>query len=104
MKFIRPAKEGTSMKHDAESPSFLRHPLFMIGQDSHGHWVARDQNGTRGGLFVNRAEALRYIRFENGNRAQAFVTVAGVLDLDMRAMNVAQRQPTIENQRDRKVA
>ena len=68
---------------EAEPPSCLRFPLFMIGQDSHGNWVVQDQSGIRGGLFVDRGEALRYIRFENGNRPQAFVTVAGIFELDM---------------------
>ena len=37
----------------------------------------------RGGLFVDRAEALRFAMFENGNRPQAVVMVAGVFELDM---------------------
>ena len=60
-------------------------PLFLVGRDSHGHWVARDQGGLRGGLFVDRAEALRFAMFENGNRPQAVVMVPGVLELDMNA-------------------
>jgi hypothetical protein len=55
----------------------------MIGQDSRGSWVVAEKNGTRGGLFVDRAQALRYIRSENGNRPQAFVTVAGVFELNI---------------------
>ena len=47
------------MKNEAEPPSCLRPPIFLIGQDSRGNWVARDQSGTRGGLFVNCTEALR---------------------------------------------
>jgi len=31
--------------------------VFMIGQDSRGNWVVRDQSGLRGGLFVGRAQA-----------------------------------------------
>ena len=94
------------MKNQAEHPSCLRPPIFMIGQDSQGNWVARDQSGTRGGLFVNRAEALRYIRFENGNRPQAFVTVSGIFELDMtRAQDAApQRQPGVDAKRELRVA
>jgi len=58
-------------------------PLFLVGRDSHGHWVARDQSGRRGGLFVDRTEALKFAMFENGNRPQAVVMVPGVLELDM---------------------
>jgi hypothetical protein len=85
------------MKNQAEPPSCLRPPIFMIGQDSQGNWVARDQSGTRGGLFVNRAEALR---------PQAFVTVSGIFELDMtRAQDAApQRQPGVDAKRELRVA
>jgi hypothetical protein len=59
--------------------------LFLVGRDRAGHWVVRDQQGLRGGLFVGRSEALKYALFENGNRPQAVVMVPGVLELDMRA-------------------
>jgi hypothetical protein len=61
----------------------LESPLFLVGKDSHGNWVARDQSGRCGGLFVGRDEALRYARAENGNRPQAIVMVDDVLELDM---------------------
>ena len=63
--------------------------LFLVGKDKEGHWVARDQRGLRGGLFVDRAEAVKFAMFENGNRSQAIVTVAGVLELDMTAKRPA---------------
>ncbi len=94
------------MKIQAEPPSRLRPPIFMIGQDSRGNWVARDQNGTRGGLFLSRAEALRYVRFENGDRPQAFVAVNGTFELDMtKAQGAApQRQLNADTQRQLRVA
>jgi hypothetical protein len=46
-----------------------------------GNWVVRDKSGTRGGLFVDRTEALRYIRSESG----ASVTAAGCFELDVSA-------------------
>ena len=49
----------------AEPPSWLRPPLFMIGQDCRGNWVVEDQNGVCGGLFVDRDAALRFVRSEN---------------------------------------
>ena len=45
--------------------------------------MVQDQNGVRGGLFVDRAEALRYVRLENGNQPGAVVAVSGVLELDL---------------------
>jgi hypothetical protein len=94
------------MKNEAELPSCLRPPIFMIGQDSRGHWVARDLSGRRGGLFVNRAEALRYIRSENGNRPHSFVTITGIIELDMTGIQnpASQRQHGAETERQLWVA
>jgi hypothetical protein len=57
--------------------------IFLIGRNSRGNWVVLDQQGIRGGLFVDRSEALKFAMFENGNRPQAVVMVPGVLELDM---------------------
>jgi hypothetical protein len=66
-----------------EPPSLFRPPLFMVGQDERGHWVAQALDGVCGGLFVSRDAAMRYIRSEKGPSPQAVVVVSGVLDLDM---------------------
>jgi hypothetical protein len=73
----------TFMRNDAEPPSGLQAPCFMIGQDSHGNWVVRDGNGIRGGLFVDRAQAVKFVRFETGNQPNAIVVASGILELDM---------------------
>jgi hypothetical protein len=57
--------------------------LFFIGKDSHGNWVVQDQRHRCGGLFIDRAEALRFALFENGHRPQAVVMVPGIFELDM---------------------
>jgi hypothetical protein len=57
--------------------------LFRVGRDSHGNWVAQDPQGLCGGLFVNRADALKFAMFENGNCPQAVIMVPGTLELDM---------------------
>ena len=70
----------------AEPPSTLSSlmsRLFRIGKDSRGNWVVQDQQGLCGGLFVDRAEALRFALFENGNRPQAVIMVPGIFELDM---------------------
>jgi hypothetical protein len=63
--------------------SSLSSRLFRIGKDSQGNWVVQDQQGLCGGLFIDRAEALRFALFENGHRPQAVVMVPGILELDM---------------------
>ena len=72
-------------KGEPPSSSGSKSPLFLIGKDSHGNWVVQDQSGLCGGLFVDRAEALKFAMFENGNRPQAVIMVPGVLELDMSA-------------------
>jgi hypothetical protein len=64
-----------------EPPS--RTHLFFIGKDRHNNWVVQDQQHRRGGLFVDRAEALRFALFENGHQPQAVVMVPGIFELDM---------------------
>jgi hypothetical protein len=57
--------------------------LFFLGKNSRGQWVAQDQNGKRGGLFVSQAAALKFARFENGNRPELVVNIPGVFELDL---------------------
>jgi hypothetical protein len=74
------------MRQDAEPPSSeppSGDHLFMIGRNSRGNRVVRDQSGLRGGLFIDRTEALRFALFENGHRPQAVLMVPGILELDL---------------------
>ena len=68
--------------------------LFLIGKNSRGNWVVQEQEGLCGGLFVGRAEALKFAMFENGNRPQAVIMVPGILELDMNAKAHASSHPT----------
>jgi hypothetical protein len=76
----------------SEPPSWLRPPLFMVGQDRRGNWVVQEQKGMRGGLFVNREAALRYVRSENGFKPQAIVMVSGDFELDVNRNAAAVRR------------
>jgi len=82
------------MKVVAESEPPPCPSVFILGQDNRGNWVVRDQNGLRGGIFVGRAEALRYVRFEAGDRARAVVMVNEALELDTSGT----RRPPIPHQ------
>jgi hypothetical protein len=88
---------GQSEPPSTRSASPLRR-LFRIGKDSHGNWVVQDQLGLCGGLFVNRAEALRFAMFENGNRPQAVIMVPGVLELDMSVKLRTDQRSTVDAQ------
>jgi hypothetical protein len=63
--------------------------LFLIGKNRRGNWVAQSQHGLRGGLFISRAEALKFALFENGNRPELVITVPGVFDLDLSSAALA---------------
>jgi hypothetical protein len=68
-----------SRKPSLQSSS--RSTIFLIGKDSRGNWVARDQAGLCGGFFVNRSEAVRFAMQENGRHARAVIMVPGILEL-----------------------
>jgi hypothetical protein len=71
---------------------------LFVGRNHKGQWVVQDHKRLRGGLFVNRAEALKYALFERGGRPQAVIMVPGVFELDMSG-TTSQRQNLIA-QRD----
>jgi hypothetical protein len=58
-------------------------PIIFIGKNSRGHWIAQEQNGRYGGLFVNRAQAFKYALFENGHHPETIVELSREIELDM---------------------
>jgi hypothetical protein len=69
-----------------EPPSAGRNPApFLIGKNSRGNWVVQDPSGLRGGLFVDRTQALKFAMSENGSRTQAVIMVPDGHELDMSA-------------------
>ena len=67
----------------AEPPSRGGHSVLMVGQDCRGSWVVQEQSGERGGLFVSRDAALRYVRDENRDQQSLVVMISGILELDV---------------------
>ena len=57
--------------------------IVLIGKNSRGHWVAQEQSGLFGGLFVNRAAAVKFALFENGHHPEAVVDAPSVLELSL---------------------
>ena len=72
--------------------------IVFIGRDKGGHWVAQEQNGLYGGLFINRAQAIKYALFENGYRPEMIVELSCEIELDM-GRNIASDQPRISGTR-----
>lgn len=59
--------------------------LVFIGKNNRGQWVAQEQNGLFGGLFVSRANAVRYALFENGHHPEKIIETPHLVELDMSA-------------------
>jgi hypothetical protein len=57
--------------------------IVLIGRNSRGQWIAQEQNGLFGGLFVNRAQAVKYALFENGHHPETIVELWRESELDM---------------------
>ena len=66
--------------------------IVFIGQNRRGQWIAQEQHGLYGGLFVSRAEAIKYALFENGQHPETIVELSREIELDMgRRPNLSQR-------------
>jgi hypothetical protein len=57
--------------------------IVFIGRNQRGQWVVQQQNGLYGGLFVSRAQAVKYALFENGRHPETLVELAREIELDM---------------------
>ena len=57
--------------------------IVFIGRNRRGQWVAQEQNGLYGGLFVSRAQAVKYALFENGHHPETIVELVRDIELDM---------------------
>src|SRR5271154_6078299 len=58
-------------------------PLFFVGRNHNGFWVAREAEGQRGGLFLLKRSALRFVRKKNERRGVATMFVSKPLELDV---------------------
>jgi hypothetical protein len=86
-------------------PPSCRSPsaIIFIGRNSRGNWVAQEQNGLYGGLFVNRAQAIKYALFENGRHPEAVIEVSREIELDMNG-HPADDSVTVNHTRSARVA
>lgn len=57
--------------------------IVFIGKNRRGQWVAQEQSGLYGGLFVNRAQALKYALAENGHHPETIIELSREIELDM---------------------
>jgi hypothetical protein len=73
--------------------------IVFIGKNSRGQWVAMEQNGLYGGLFVNRAQAVKYALFENGHHPETIVDLARGLEFDTRGQASSTDRPPMAGTR-----
>jgi hypothetical protein len=75
--------EGNTNVKLVEPPSCRsQSTIVFIGKNSRGNWVAQEQNGLYGGLFVNRAQAVKFALFENGHHPETIVELSREIELD----------------------
>ena len=57
-------RHGTDTPFQRPAPEDLSEaiPVFFIGRNKHGHWVARGADGKSGGLFWRKQAAIRFAR------------------------------------------
>jgi hypothetical protein len=66
-----------------QSRQLSKRSCLLVGKDRRGRWVVRNELGTAGGLFIDRAAALRFAMLEIGNGPRAVIMVPGTLELGM---------------------
>jgi hypothetical protein len=58
-------------------------PLFFIGRNQSGFWVARESEGRSGGLFLFKDSAARFARKQSSPRGCATMLVEHTIELDL---------------------
>src|SRR6202030_2272341 len=78
-----PTTRTTNVKLEEPPSCSSASTITFIGKNSRGNWVAQEQNGLYGGLFVNRAQALKFALFENGHHPETIVELSREIELDV---------------------
>lgn len=72
--------------------------FFQIGRNSRGNWVVQDQRHLCGGLFTDRAAALKFAMFESGGHPRAVIMMPGIFELDMGSLPQATHSSTAKSE------
>jgi len=56
---------------------------FVVGMDDEGHWIARDEQGLTGGVFSDRAAAIRFAATESDHQTGAVRLVPATARLSL---------------------
>lgn len=58
-------------------------PIFFIGRNKSGFWVARESEGRTGGIFLDKNTAVRFARAVSAPGGCGLILVPENLDLDL---------------------
>jgi hypothetical protein len=80
---LRPARDMVYRLPDRPDSAVLSDsiPLFYIGRNAEGYWIAREANGQRGGLFLLKGSAMRFARYQIAPRGGAMMFLNNPLEL-----------------------
>jgi hypothetical protein len=59
-------------------------PLFFVGRNKHGFWLAREARGRIGGMFLLRRSAFRFAQQASAPHGSATMFLAKPFELDTR--------------------
>jgi hypothetical protein len=82
----RPAAPGTATKFSQRPDARVLSeaiPLFFIGRNKNGLWVAREAEGRTGGVFLLKRSALRFVKKNNVPVGCATMFLAERFELDV---------------------
>lgn len=78
-----PASNGLPSRPDARIFNGAI-PLFFIGRNKNGFWIAREARGRTGGMFLLRRSALRFAQLASSPHGCATMFLAKTFELDTR--------------------
>jgi hypothetical protein len=82
---LRPGREKVFQLPPRPDATILNDaiPLFFIGQNRNGFWVAREAEGRSGGVFLLKRSAVRFARKKSAPAGSATIYVTQPLELDI---------------------
>ncbi|MCK1494802.1 hypothetical protein IVB14_31445 [Bradyrhizobium sp. 180] len=57
--------------------------IVFVGRNRAGNWVVRETRGAFGGLFIDRAEALKYALLKNGGDPENIIEVVREIEFEI---------------------
>jgi hypothetical protein len=75
------------LQENKDSASKKEPPNLIVGRDCQNHWIVVETRGLCGGIFTDKAAALRYAREESHGRPDAVRIVPCLITLNINAFS-----------------